>query len=69
MEQITIGITGTGAERHAAALMKSIYKTMAKAGNRCQIDIQSKHIKDSRDEIQIPEFMESDRKIAQFGGR
>lgn len=71
MEQITIGIMGVGAERQSAALMKAIYKTMAKAGNKCQVTISAEHVKeyakDQKEELLIPEFMGS--RNAGFGGR
>ena len=71
MEQITIGIMGTGAERQSAALMKAIYKTMAKAGGKCQVTISTEHVKDQADELLIPEFMGSrdGRRNIGFGGR
>ena len=69
MEQITIGITGNGAERQSAALMKAIYKTMAKAGSRCRVTISTEHVRDEsreeKEELLIPEFMN----CGSYGGR
>ena len=75
METIKIEIRGNEAERVAAAIMKNIYKTMAKVGaGKCHIDIRSERETELNEvrtgEILVPEFMTPSRRpIARLAER